>query len=37
MVKNEAKNVASDEFCHTDDILCLAVSGNFAASGQIGS
>ena len=38
-VNNTAKNVANDESCHTDDILCLTISSNrkLAATGQVGS
>ena len=38
-VNNTAKNVANDESCHTDDILCLTISSDrrLAATGQVGS
>ena len=38
-VNNTAKNVANDENCHTDDILCLTISEDrlSAATGQVGS
>jgi WD40 repeat protein len=35
-VDNKAKNVSSDDLCHTDDILCIDVQGNNVATGQVG-